>query len=174
MTRASSPKYTTGTAHRREWLDNGAVHARRAFGQDLSDSFVFAVTKHLVPTCSGLQDDPKVILQTSLNNNKLRWSRLRRKGRNCQWSDYLPLGWSFCHLRQDYLEETKMQLDFAETTPLVDGWKSNPTLSNPSPELSQDRNPDSTVGILAHKPNSRAWGSRHSHLLFTFHNLTVN
>jgi hypothetical protein len=95
MTRASSPKYTTGAAHRREWLDNGAVHARRAFGQDLSDSFTFAVTKYLVPICSGLQDDSKVILQTSLNDNELWWSRLRRKGGNCQWSDYLPWGGPF-------------------------------------------------------------------------------
>jgi hypothetical protein len=161
MTRASSPKDTTGTAHRREWLDNGAVHARRAFGQDLSDSFAFTATKYLVPTCSSLQDDSKLILQTSLNDNKIWWSTLRRKGRNCQWSDYLPLGWSFCHLRQDLSRRNEDATRFCRDNPLSRWLEIKSNSSNPSPKLSQDRNPESAVGILAHKPSSRAWGSRY-------------
>jgi hypothetical protein len=168
MTRASSPKYTTGTAHRGEWLDNGAVHARRSFGQDLSDSFAFAVTKYLVPTCSGLQDDSKVNLQTSLNDNELWWSRLRRKGGNCQWSDYPPLGWSFCHLRQDFSRRNEDATRFRRDNPPSRWLETKSNSSNPSPKLSQDRNPESAVGILAHKTNSRAWGSRYSHLHLHF------
>ena len=168
MTRASSPKYTTGTAHRGEWLDNGAVHARRSFGQDLSDSFAFAVTKYLVPTCSDLQDDSKVNLQTSLNDDELWWSRLRRKGENCQWSDYPPLGWSFCHLRQDFSRRNEDAPRFRRDNPPSRWLETKSNSSNPSPKLSQDRNPESAVGILSHKTNSRAWGSRYSHLHLHF------
>jgi hypothetical protein len=111
------------------------VRARRVFGQDLSDSFAFTATKYLVPTCSSLQDDSKLILQTSLNDNKIWWSTLRRKGRNCQWSDYLPLGWSFCHLRQDLSRRNEDATRFCRDNPLSRWLEIKSNSSNPSPKL---------------------------------------
>jgi hypothetical protein len=39
-----------------------------------------------------------------------------------------PWGGPFDTYENLYLEELKKQFEFADTTPLVDGWKSNPTL----------------------------------------------
>jgi hypothetical protein len=43
-------------------------------------------------------------------------------------SNHLSIGWVLRQYEDLYLGELKKQLEFAETTPLVGGWKSNPSL----------------------------------------------